>query len=153
VFCFLYLHFNWLFCSWNQQRVLKKKPFWKYESWFPSEVSKLSSVQIELNLSLKYWHIEAKVGFWICYCPKNWSKYHLDTIQTMFSEKNSHLGTIMVKIFFVHVWKCIISGVFHRSEFSHLRGKSTLIFSKWLFFQNSLVISTATWWVKMQARK
>ena len=24
VSCFLYLHFNWLFCSWNHQRILKK---------------------------------------------------------------------------------------------------------------------------------
>ena len=35
-------------------------------------------------------------------------------------------------------WKCIISGVFHRSKFWHLRRKSAFIFSKWLFFQNSL---------------
>ena len=105
------------------------------------------------NLPLKYWVIEAKVGFWICYCPKNWSKYHLDTIQTTFSEKNNHLGTIWEKIFFSHAWKCIISGVFHRSGFWHSRGKSALSFSKWLLFQNSLVISTATKSGKMQVRK
>ena len=28
-----------------------------------------------------------------------------------------HLGTILVKTFFFHAWTCIISGVFHRSEF------------------------------------
>ena len=99
---------------------------------------------LQLNLSLKYWVIEAKVGFWICYCPKNWSKYHLDTIQTTFSEKNNHLGTILVKIIFFHAWKCIILGVFHRNEFWHLWGNSALICSKWLVFQNSLVISSAT---------
>ena len=96
------------------------------------------------HLPLKYWVIEAKVGFWIGYCTKHWSKYHLDTIQTRFSEKNNHLGTTMVKILFVHVWKCIILGVFHRSDFWHLRGKSALTLSKWLFFQSSLVISLAT---------
>ena len=32
----------------------------------------------------------------------------------------------------------------YRSEFFHLRRKSAVIFSKWLFFQNSLVISWAT---------
>ena len=53
------------------------------------------------NLPLKYWVIEAKVGFWICYCSENWSKFHLETILTTFSEKNINLGTILVKkIFF-----------------------------------------------------
>ena len=105
------------------------------------------------NLPLKYWVIEAKVGFWICYCPKNWSKYHLETILTTFSEKNINLGTILVKIFFFHAWKCIILGVFHRNEFWHLWGKSALICSKWLVFQNSLVISSATLSDKMQVKK
>ena len=40
----LYLHFTWLCGSWKPQRILKKYLFWKYESWFPSEVSKLTSV-------------------------------------------------------------------------------------------------------------
>ena len=92
------MHITWFGVSWHPERLLKKYPFWKYESWFSSEVSKLISVQNKLNLSLKYWVNEAKVGFWICYCPKNWSKYHLDTIQTTFSEKNNHLGTIWVKM-------------------------------------------------------
>ena len=47
----------------------------------------------------------------IGYCPKHWSKYHLDTIQTRFSGKNNHLGTIMVKIPFVHVRDIHISRV------------------------------------------
>ena len=115
-------------------------------------MSKLTSVQNKLNLSLKYWVIEAKVGFWICYCPKNWSKYHLDTIQTISSKKHDNLGTILVKIFYFHAWKCIISRVFHQSEFWHLRGKLALIFSKWIFFQNSLVISSATQYCKMQVK-
>ena len=40
---FSYLHFNWLCVSWKLQRIFKKYPFWKYKSWFPSEVSKLPS--------------------------------------------------------------------------------------------------------------
>ena len=51
---------------------------------------------------------------------------------------------ILVKIFFFHAWKCIISGVFHRSKFWHLCGKPAIIFSKWLFFKKSLMISWAT---------
>ena len=37
---FLYLHFTWLYSSWNHQRILKKHLFWKYENWFSSEVTK-----------------------------------------------------------------------------------------------------------------
>ena len=58
--------------------------FWKYDSWFPSEDSKLTSVGNKLKLLLKYWFFEAKVGIWICYGPKKWSKYLVDTIQTTF---------------------------------------------------------------------
>ena len=45
---------------------------------------------------------------------------------------------ILVKISFFHAWKCIISGLVCRSEFWHLRRNPALVFSKWLFFQNSL---------------
>ena len=48
---------------------------------------------------------------------------------------------ITVKVLFFHAWKCKISGVFHRVEFWHLWRKAAIIFSKWLFFQNSLIIS------------
>ena len=53
-------------------------------------------------------------------------------------------GAILVKIENFYAWKCIISGVFHRSKFWHLRRKSAVIFLKWLFFQNSLLMSWAT---------
>ena len=46
-----------------------------------------------------------------------------------------------MKINFFHGWKCIILGAIRRSRFWHLRRKPSVIFSKWLFFQNSLVIS------------
>ena len=48
---------------------------------------------------------------------------------------------ISIKTIFFHAWKCIISGLVCRSEFWHLLRKSALIFSKWLFFQNSLELS------------
>ena len=51
---------------------------------------------------------------------------------------------ILVKRFFFHAWKCIISGLFCRSEFWHLLMKLALIFSKLLFFQNSFGLSLKT---------
>ena len=29
-----FLYFTWLCGSWKPKRILEKKPFWKYESWF-----------------------------------------------------------------------------------------------------------------------
>ena len=60
--------------------------FWKYDSWFPSDVSKLTSVWNKLNLSLKYWCIEARLVFYGSYGPKKISKCHIGTIKTTFSE-------------------------------------------------------------------
>ena len=39
------------------------------------------------------------------------------------------------------LWKCIISGVRYRSKFWYLRRKPADMFSKWVFFQNSLLLS------------
>ena len=101
---FLYLHFTWLYGSWNHQRILKKHPFWKYDRWFSSEVSKVASVRNKLIMSLKYWFMEAKNVFRSCYGPKKWPKYHLKTILTTFSERNKCYGAILVKINFCHAW-------------------------------------------------
>ena len=120
---FLYLHFTCLYGSWNHQRILKKHPFWKYDSCFSSEVSKLASVRNELIMSLIYWFIEAK--------------------NISFSERNKYYGAILVKINFCHAWKCMILGVFHQSGFWHLWRKPAIILSKWMLFQSSLVISWA----------
>ena len=43
-FLFFRLHLLWLWKSWHHQRILKKLPFWKYDGWFSSEVSKFTSV-------------------------------------------------------------------------------------------------------------
>ena len=140
---FLYLHFTWLHGSWNHQRIWKKHPFWKYDSWFSSERSKLALVRNKLIMSSKYWFMGAKNAFKSCYGPKKWPKYHLKTILTTFIERNNYYGAILVKINFCHAWKCMISGVFHRSGFWLLWRKPAITFSKWMFFQNSLVISWA----------
>ena len=60
---------------------------------------------------------------------------------------------ILVKKIFFDAWKCIISGLFCRSEFCHLRGQSAVIFSKWLVWQNSLMISWTTKVGNMQVKK
>ena len=62
--CYLII---WLMIS---SKMFEKKAFWKYDSWFPSEVSKLTLAKNKSNLSLKYWFLEANYDFWICYDPK-----------------------------------------------------------------------------------
>ena len=89
---FLYLHFTWLYGSWNHQRILKKHPFWKYDSWFSSEVSKLALVRNKLIMSLKYWYMEAQNVFRSWYGPKKWPQYHLKRILTTFSDRNKYYG-------------------------------------------------------------
>ena len=107
----------------------KKCQVWKHDSWFPSEVPKLTLVRNKLNLSLKYWFMEAKDVCRVCYCHKFWSKYQLNTIQTTFRENNKWKRAILVKINFFHAWKCIILEVFQRSEFWHPWRKPAIIFS------------------------
>ena len=70
LFLYFHLHVTWLYGSWYHQKNLEKKAFWKYDSWFSSEVSKITSVGNKTNLSLIYWFLEAKYIFWISYGPK-----------------------------------------------------------------------------------
>jgi hypothetical protein len=65
-------------------------------------VSLLTSVRNKLNLSLKYWSMEAITVFCMCLGPKRESKYHLETVQTIFSENNNYYRTIFVKLNFFH---------------------------------------------------
>ena len=60
----------------------EKYTFSKYDSWFPSEVSKLTSGRNMLDLPLKCLFMEAKFAFYICYGRKKSSKNHLDITQT-----------------------------------------------------------------------
>ena len=111
---------------------------------------KLTSVWNKLNLALKYWFIEAKLIF--CLCPKWWSKCHLDTIQTTFSEHNNdYRGSIDENLFLSSLEILYFRGSLPKSVLT--AQKKTAIFSKQLFFQNSLVISWATLLGKMQVKK
>ena len=61
------------------------KEFWKNSHFENMRTGFLQRCQKSLRckislICLKYWIIEAKVGFRICHCPKNCSEYHLDTI-------------------------------------------------------------------------
>ena len=87
---FFSLHFTWLYDSWNHQRVLEKWPFWKYDSWLPSETSKITSARNRLNLPLNCWFLHANVVFWLCYGSKKWPKNHIDTIQNTFCRNDSY---------------------------------------------------------------
>ena len=60
-----------------------------------------------------------------------------------FSEINNYYREIFVKINFFHAWKYVISRVKYRSKFWHLRRKPAVIFLKWVFLQNFLLISWA----------
>ena len=101
---------------------------------FPFEVSKLTSVKNKLNLLMKYWFVVAKIVFFACHGPKKGSKYHLETVQTTFSDNDNYYREIFVKINFFHAWKCIIADVKYRSKFWCLRRKPAVMFSKWVFF-------------------
>ena len=57
-------------------------------------------------MALKYWVIEEKVDYWIWYCPKKWSKYHLDTIQTRFTNQSLHDLDLISSIWFRYkMWR------------------------------------------------
>ena len=83
---FFHLHFSSLYGHKIIKEFFLNIHFWKYDNCFSSEVSKLTSVRNKLNLPLKYWFMEAKDVCRICYSPKYWSKHHLKTRQTTFSE-------------------------------------------------------------------
>jgi hypothetical protein len=65
-------------------------------------MSKLTLVRNKLNLSMKYWFMEAKIVFCTSLGPKKGSKYHLETVQTIFSENNNYYRTIFEKLNFFH---------------------------------------------------
>ena len=98
---FFYLHFTWLSGHKMIKEFLKNINFWKYDNTFSSELSKLTSVRNKLNLALKYWFMEAKDVCRICYGLKYWSKYHLNTINTTFSENNNNNNNWWKTFFFM----------------------------------------------------
>ena len=65
----------------------------------------------------------------------------------------SNIKNLLVKssaIVFI-IWQ--IKLISHRSDFWHLSRKPAVIFSKWIFFQNSLGMLWAIWSGKMQIEK
>ena len=83
--------------------------------------------------------MEAKIAFCTSIGPKKGSKYHLETVQILFSENNNNYRTMFVKLNFFHAWKCIISGVKYQSKFWHLR-RNQLSYIQYGYFFKIL------WW-------
>ena len=67
------------------KEVWKNIHFENKTAGFSSEVSKFTSVRNKLNLSLKYWFMEAKIVFYGYHGPQKGSKCHLDIIKTSLS--------------------------------------------------------------------
>ena len=88
------------------------KEFWK-NSYFKNRranfllwYQKLTSVRNKFNLSMKWCFLEVKIVFCVCLGPKKGLKYHLETVKTIFSQKNNYYyWTIFVKLNFFHAWK------------------------------------------------
>ena len=135
IISFLYLHIPLLCGSWDHQRILSKQPKWKYDSWFPSEVSKLTSARNKLNLSLKYWFLKANVVFWICYGHKKGSKYHLDTIQTTFCKNNSFQRAILANSIFFIPENALFQGCFAEVSFTTYKENQLSYFQNSYFFK------------------
>ena len=55
---------------------------------------KLTLVKNNLNLSMKYWFMDANIDFCICLGHGKGSKYHLETVETIFIESNDYYRTI-----------------------------------------------------------
>ena len=62
--------FYLIMCLMKSLKNFEKIAIWKNESWFPYKGSKLTSARNMLDLPLKYWFMEAKVFFWICFGHK-----------------------------------------------------------------------------------
>ena len=77
--------------------------------------------------------------------------FHKTEVQTFILRSLVSLNLNWIKSYYIilvkkkfHAWKCVISGLFRRSDFWHLLRKPALIFSKLLFFQNSFGLSLKT---------
>ena len=85
--------------------------------------------------------------------------FHKTEVQTVILRYFEFLKLNWIKSYYIilskknHARKCIILGLICRSEFRHLRRKPAVIFLKWLFFQNSFVISWDTQSGKMMVKK
>ena len=118
------ISFNTCLCgSWNHQRILKTKPFWKYKSWLPSKVSKLTTIQHKLKFVIEIInHGSKRCPLDMLWSPKMIKKcsiqYKLHLVRTIL---NNYRGNVDDS--------CIISRVVCQSKFWHLRRKPALKFS------------------------
>ena len=131
--------FDLIICFMTSPKNFEKIAILKIDSWFSSEVSKLTSVRDKLNLSLKYWFMEAKNVFCVSHGPPKWSKYHLNTIQTTLSENSYYWRALFVKINFsmpenASFWELFAEVNFYTSEGNQLS-----------YFQNGYFLKNL-WW-------
>ena len=141
---FFYLHFTWLCGWWHHKRILKKKPFWKYDSWFSSKKSKLTLANYPWNDAFS------------CKEKINFHKYCLLIVIVLAKCTLYFIWRILQPFLRIMTYKkgnaCFLDLIFYRQIglflaeviFWHLSRKKSVIFSKWLFFQKSLMMSSAT---------
>ena len=150
---FFYLYFTWLCVSWKLKRNLKKYLFLKYDSWFPSEVSKLTSVKYPWNdaFSSMTFFIFTNIAPLIVIVLTKCSLYCIYMIFWLC------LGTISYPkdnfCFHESIFQRQIMLTSHRSGFWHLRRKKAVIFSQCLFIQNSSGLSWDTYSGRIQVKK
>ena len=118
----------------THQRILKNIYFWKYDSWFSSEVSKLTLVRNKLNFLIgKLIHGRKNCLLRMTWSPKN--DQNIICIQyRLYLERVIIFRGHYVFVNFFYAWKCIISGVIFRSKLWHLIRKSSVIFSRMNIF-------------------
>ena len=110
------------------------------------------------NLSFKNVHFSSISGHFLA---NYMSIFHKTEIQTVILRCLVSLNLNWVKSYdifwlkylFFHALKSIISGVKYRSKFWYLRRKTAVMFSKWVFFQNCLVMSWVIKSCKIQLKK
>ena len=78
------------------------------------------------------------------------SVLYLDDILIIFGDHDIHKKQFC---FHESIFQWQINLISHQSEFRHIRRKPAVIFSEWIFFQNSLEMSWAILSGKMQVEK
>ena len=136
---FFYLHFIWLPGWWHHKRILKKKHFENMTAGFLQRCqNSLWWITPEMILY--------KINFHK-YCPLIVIVLAKCTLHCIWRIVKPFLRTMTYKKGNVYFHDLIfyrqIRLISCRSDFWHLRRKTAVIFSKWLFFQNCLGMSWA----------
>ena len=138
-----YLHFTWLHGPWNPQRIFER-------------ISILTIWQLVFFWGVKIYFGKLLLKWCIFRHGKIWFSQIMPFNNKLFS---LNVVCIVSRWYFDHLWGhdihknnfCFHESIFqwqiklisHRSEFWYLRRKPAAIFSKWIFFQNSLRMSWA----------